>query len=43
MYIILVMEIKENNELYIYIYIFGICLSIERREDQEELGMILIC
>lgn len=41
MYIILVMEIKENNELYIFI--FGICLSIERREDQEELGMILIC
>lgn len=35
MYIILVMEIKENNELYI---IFGIYLSIERSEDQEEFN-----
>lgn len=34
---------NKRKQWAIYIYIFGICLSIERREDQEELGMILIC
>lgn len=37
MYIILVMEIKENNKQ------FGIYLSTERREDQEEFKYDINC